>query len=736
MLILWKGLQRDRSRGWAHTFLTQMEEVLGTCVDRGIKVVTNAGGLNPAGLADQVRAPGRPARARGVGGPRRGRRPPPPHRRAAGRRAPSRPPRHRRAARRAPEGRWCRPTPTWGPGPSPRPSAGGRRGHLPAGHRRLAGGRPGRLAPRVVATDWDRLAGAVVAGHVIECGPQATGGNYAFFTEVPGSSTPASRSPRWPSRRLVGHHQAPGHRRRGVGRHGHRPAALRDRRPPLPQHRRGGPLRHHRGDRRGRRPGAAVGHPRPARPRRPEGLPQPAGRLAQHHDLRPHRPRHRGEGRPHRALAGRGARAAPSSSPTSTPASSAPTRPTPRPTTRPPPSCGSPSRTPTPTGWAGGSPTRPPSWPWPATPASPDRPAAEGTAYGVYWPALVPAGLVVPTWSTPTGPRSRSPTTATGPWRAGGGRLRRGRLALPRGGPRPRTRCPSPPCRCRRRRPPEPTRAAARSARSSGPGRATRAATPTSGSGPGRRGVDLARRRAHRRPLPGPAPRGRGPRRPAVRLPEPAGPQLRGRRPARRGRGLLDPARPPGQGSGRVPSEPAGRHAGRPTPRVVVLTPRGRTHRRPARPVRTRPRAAPRQEAPMDFTESDEQQMLREAVGSIASKFGHELLRREGPRRRAHRRAVERSGRGRVPRGQRPRGVRRRRGRDHRAGHRAGGAGRRRVPAAGHRGVPGHLRHHHRQVRHRGAEAAVAPALRHRRAQDGLRHHRARRRVQLPQPRD
>ena len=55
MLILWKGLQRDASRGWAHTFLTQMEDVLGTCVDRGIKVVTNAGGLNPAGLADQVR---------------------------------------------------------------------------------------------------------------------------------------------------------------------------------------------------------------------------------------------------------------------------------------------------------------------------------------------------------------------------------------------------------------------------------------------------------------------------------------------------------------------------------------------------------------------------------------------------------------------------------------------------------------------------------------------------------
>ena len=33
--------------------------------------------------------------------------------------------------------------------------------------------------------NYDELAGALAAGHIIECGCQATGGNYSFFKEVP-----------------------------------------------------------------------------------------------------------------------------------------------------------------------------------------------------------------------------------------------------------------------------------------------------------------------------------------------------------------------------------------------------------------------------------------------------------------------------------------------------------------------------------------------------------------------
>ena len=49
MLILARTRMKRPEAGYAVTFLTQMEQVLGECLARGIKVVTNAGGLNPSG---------------------------------------------------------------------------------------------------------------------------------------------------------------------------------------------------------------------------------------------------------------------------------------------------------------------------------------------------------------------------------------------------------------------------------------------------------------------------------------------------------------------------------------------------------------------------------------------------------------------------------------------------------------------------------------------------------------
>src|SRR3954468_11276737 len=55
MMILWKDRQKNPDRGYAVTFLRQMEDVLGEALARGIKIVTNAGGLNPAGLTAELR---------------------------------------------------------------------------------------------------------------------------------------------------------------------------------------------------------------------------------------------------------------------------------------------------------------------------------------------------------------------------------------------------------------------------------------------------------------------------------------------------------------------------------------------------------------------------------------------------------------------------------------------------------------------------------------------------------
>ena len=180
LLILWKSRRKDPSRGYATTFLAQMEEVLGTCLDRGVKVVANAGGLNPAGLAARLAELGLPARIAYLDGddlvPRIE------DLRAAGHEFTN-------LDTGVPLAKADLPVVTanaylggWGIAAA------------------LDAGADVVVCPRVTDAslvtgpaawwhgwrrdDWDALAGAVAAGHVIECGPQATGGNYSFLTEI------------------------------------------------------------------------------------------------------------------------------------------------------------------------------------------------------------------------------------------------------------------------------------------------------------------------------------------------------------------------------------------------------------------------------------------------------------------------------------------------------------------------------------------------------------------------
>ena len=177
MLILGRRPMKDPSLGYARTFLRQLEDCLGLALERGVRIVVNAGGLNPAGLADAVREV---AERLGLA------------RRIASRRG-------RRPARR-----WgARPgaltaDPTWAASASPpRCQPARRRRHRP-GHRRRAGRRPGRRHHGWARSDYDALAGAVVAGHVLECGTQATGGNFSLRRGPRPRPRRVSRSPRSP----------------------------------------------------------------------------------------------------------------------------------------------------------------------------------------------------------------------------------------------------------------------------------------------------------------------------------------------------------------------------------------------------------------------------------------------------------------------------------------------------------------------------------------------------------
>ncbi|WP_448628291.1 acyclic terpene utilization AtuA family protein [Geodermatophilus sp. URMC 64] len=184
MLILWKARQKDATAGYARTFLKQLEDVLGTCLDRGIRIVTNAGGLNPLGLADEV---GKLAATLGLA---------PKVAAITGDDLLDRLPELQAAGVDLAHLDTGRTLAEAGVRPISANAYLGGWGIAEA----LAADADVVVCPRVTdaslvvgpaawwhgwrRSDWDALAGAVAAGHVIECGPQATGGNYAFLDEV------------------------------------------------------------------------------------------------------------------------------------------------------------------------------------------------------------------------------------------------------------------------------------------------------------------------------------------------------------------------------------------------------------------------------------------------------------------------------------------------------------------------------------------------------------------------
>ncbi|OKI52741.1 acyclic terpene utilization AtuA family protein [Micromonospora sp. CB01531] len=160
MLILGRDRMRDPALGYAKTFLLQLEGCLGTALDRGVRLVTNAGGLNPAGLAAALAALadrlGLRVRIGYVEGD----------------------------ALARPDALTA----------NAYLGAFGIAACLDAGSDVVVTGRVTdaslAVGPAIARFGWtrddlDALAGATVAGHLIECGAQVTGGNFSFFTELP-----------------------------------------------------------------------------------------------------------------------------------------------------------------------------------------------------------------------------------------------------------------------------------------------------------------------------------------------------------------------------------------------------------------------------------------------------------------------------------------------------------------------------------------------------------------------
>ncbi|MEU3305373.1 acyclic terpene utilization AtuA family protein [Streptomyces sp. NPDC006678] len=185
MLILGKARAKDSTKGFATTFLQHLDAALEHLVANRIRLVVNAGGLNPAGLAAATRElitrHGHDLRVShiegdDVFGSLDG---------------------LRQAGHCLPHLTSGQPLSDWPHQPLTANAYLGGFGIARALHDGADIVVTGRVtdASLVVgpATWWwgwtpddhDALAGAVAAGHVIECGPQATGGNFSGFRSVP-----------------------------------------------------------------------------------------------------------------------------------------------------------------------------------------------------------------------------------------------------------------------------------------------------------------------------------------------------------------------------------------------------------------------------------------------------------------------------------------------------------------------------------------------------------------------
>jgi hypothetical protein len=164
MLILGRDRMKDANLGYAKTFVRQMTDCMALAQERGVKIVTNAGGLNPAALADKLREI---ATEQGLD-----------------------------LAIAHVEGDDVRElSGDFGNALTANAYLGafGIAAALNAGADIVVTGRVTDasvvVGPAIAHFGWgredfDQLAGAVVAGHVIECGTQATGGNFAGFTTL------------------------------------------------------------------------------------------------------------------------------------------------------------------------------------------------------------------------------------------------------------------------------------------------------------------------------------------------------------------------------------------------------------------------------------------------------------------------------------------------------------------------------------------------------------------------